>query len=454
MRRVLALAAVLSLVAAGCSRQSPVVAGDEAYWQLDAAELSELQVQALLLNMADDYLAALGEARYLGIDDQTADLRSRTLAQSLLRNGTGAAMDIATQPNPIVGVLDLLVLSRLQVHALETHWIPAGIGPGGEAMLERLRRLDAELWTRAEPLVDDEHRRELETLIAGWIESNPDAMVVSLVRFDEFLNRNRSAGQRDSARGLLRDIGNAVAAVDEARLLAERSLWFAGRYPYLLGQQVELTVYRLLGEPEAQRLLDAVESVDALESAVEQLTGEVRTVVDRDVPKLREETIGEIDALVERSVKSVAETVSAERKATLDELSQRAEELEPTVTQLQQTVASADELAKNLTLAADAGNRLLSRLSVPDESGEPTAIDLGRVETITSNLDSAAVQLAGALERADTLAERGVLDREVNVIATTGDALLWKAFWMTLVLIVVTLGGLALLKVVPRRIRN
>ena len=63
--------------------------------------------------------------------------------------------------------------------------------------------------------------------------------------------------------------------VDDARLLGERLLWFAGRYPYLIGEQTELTFYRLLDQPEGIRLMEAIGSIQRLS---ESLTGRIATI--------------------------------------------------------------------------------------------------------------------------------------------------------------------------------
>jgi len=79
----------------------------------DSSE-SALKMQAMVMDMADDYIASLGESVYLLTRSRTLNAKSRWLAQSFLRNGVGASLDIAVGPNPAVSLLDLLVLTSLQ----------------------------------------------------------------------------------------------------------------------------------------------------------------------------------------------------------------------------------------------------------------------------------------------------------------------------------------------------
>ena len=97
------------------------------------------------MDMADDYIASLGESVYLLTRSDKLDSKGRWLAQSFLRNGVGASLDIAVGPNPAVNLLDLLVMTSLQTWSFEVHWIRAGIGDAGRVALERLKRADADV---------------------------------------------------------------------------------------------------------------------------------------------------------------------------------------------------------------------------------------------------------------------------------------------------------------------
>ena len=69
------------------------------------------------MTMADEYIAGLGEAVYLVARSGQQSPKARTLTQSFLRNGVGAAIDIAAGPDPSVATIDHLVLSALQTWA-------------------------------------------------------------------------------------------------------------------------------------------------------------------------------------------------------------------------------------------------------------------------------------------------------------------------------------------------
>ncbi len=122
------LVAVISLTASSCTAPHPVVPSGGTKTQ---ASVSPLETQAVVMSMADDYIAALGESVYLLTKNNKLSSKGRWLAQSFLRNGVGASIDIGAGPNPPADILDLLVLASLQSWSFEKHWMPAGIGDAG-----------------------------------------------------------------------------------------------------------------------------------------------------------------------------------------------------------------------------------------------------------------------------------------------------------------------------------
>ena len=144
------------------------------------SEDAALEMQTLVMEMADGYIASLGESVFLLTRSGKLDSRGRWLAQSFLRNGVGASLDIAVGPNPPVSLLDLLVLTSLQAWSFKAHWIPAGIGEAGIAALERLKDAEENAWTSARKVLSSEQLLTLRGLIDAWITENPDRTVVSL----------------------------------------------------------------------------------------------------------------------------------------------------------------------------------------------------------------------------------------------------------------------------------
>ncbi len=223
--------------------------------------INPLELQALVMGMADDYSSDMAEIVYLMLKPSARTPEERVLAQSYIRNSFGASTDIAAGQNPEVGFLDLLVLISLQRASFERHWMPEVWGEArGRPALERLKKLEADMWHRSAFLLNEQQRGMLRHLIDEWLANNPDRFVVELVRFDQFDDARYiiNPEKRAAARGLLKEVGEAVNAIDDAMLLAERALWYSGRLSFILGQQAELTTYRILSDPQIEETLTAI----------------------------------------------------------------------------------------------------------------------------------------------------------------------------------------------------
>ncbi len=431
---------------------------------LPSRQLDELDVQARVMEMADDYIASLGEAIYLVAAEARNDPRARWLTASFLRNGVGASIDIATGPNPDVALLDLLVLASLQTWAFEKHWIPAGIDqPTGARTVERLRQAERELWRMARHVLNNEQEQDLRDIIADWIDANPDRTVVAFVRFDDFTDARRlpSGASRRRASGLLKELSEATARVEDATLLGERVIWFAGRYPYVLGEQTELTAYRLADQPEVRKIVAGFDAIGQLSDTVahqidtlpEDLRRE-RELLFRKVQAERNEAIRQAAASLQSAAGATVDLtfdrLADERTALFDDLEARQGQLASVFDQMRQTIEASTRLADELTQTVDAVDRVVARFDyAPGDTTEPLDV---------KDIRDAAVEAANAAERLTTLLDRThetllsdeFAQRFGDVQRMTG-GLVDRAFYRALILVAVMLAGLAVLRRIPQR---
>ena len=409
---------------------------------------ANLKMQALVMDMADDYLASLGESVYLLVRSGKLDSKGRWLAQSFLRNGVGASLDIAVGPNPSVSLLDLLVLTSLQAWSFEAHWIPAGIGDAGIPALDRLKRAEEYAWTSAKKVLSEDQLITLRELISAWISENPDRTVVALVRFNEFDDERKisSLSLRGKAQGLLKEVSEASAVVDEARLLGERLLWFAGRYPYLLGEQAELTAYRLIDQPESTQIVEALKSVQALS---ESLSKNIETM-QSDLEKQQAALFSRVSQERKATLQQFFDRLSQERAQFLDNLLSQEDKLGGVMTRLEETVKVSLELANELTQTAKAVDKVVSHFDEePGKDREPLRITDVRDAAIETG--RAAKELTGLLKKAIDLMESKSLDQKISILTDPGMAIVDRAFWRGFILILLLIVALALLRILPQR---
>lgn len=476
-----ALAATAALLATSCAAPPDAMERERA-----ARDAEVLATQSLAMEMADEYVAALGEAVYLDLRGQhplagaaqRESPESRVLSQSFLRNGVGAAIDIAAGPNPSVAILDLLVLASLQRWAFRAHWMPAGIDSGGDAAYERLGRAEAELWSSAATRLAPAQLATVRRLIDEWIADHPDRTVVSLVRFADFADE-RAAGRASSRReagGLLREVSAATGAIDDVRLLGERALWFASRYPYVLGEQTELTAYRLAAQPEVQQSIRAIEAIreltESVDDRLDSMRGELRQELDAIVARIateRETTIRQAQTALEETVEQALDGaasrlaaereialaeffrgVTSERDAMLDAIDRRQGDLEGTLADVRTTIAAAGGLAEELTRTAASVDRIVARFD-PDARPQGQALRLEELRALAVDAAAAADRLSDLLERTDTLLASPETQARLAALVAPADALVDRVFWRALALIAILLAGLAALRLIPSR---
>ncbi|WP_319405520.1 hypothetical protein [uncultured Desulfosarcina sp.] len=468
----------MSITVASCAIAPPSAPSGPSASEAVRSDGSALKMQALVMGMADDYIASLGESVYLLTRSGKLDSKGRWLAQSFLRNGVGASLDIAVGPNPPVNLLDLLVLASLQTWSFSVHWIPAGIGEAGIPALERLKQAEANVWTSAGGILSVDQLRVLRGLIDAWIVENADRTVVALVRFDEFADERKisSLSLRGKARGLLREVSEATAVVDDARLLGERLLWFAGRYPYLIGEQTELTAYRLMDQPEGAQLIEAIKSARQLSEKFSDRLGTIKNDLEEQqaaffsrVSAERTDAIAQLQAALEKTVKvsldratesihtqrseavdQLFDRLAQERTLFLDDLASRQTELLEIMTELSETISVSGTLARELTETVNAIDRVVSRFDTdPESQGEPLRIADVRDAAIETG--HAADRVTLLLERAIELLESKSWDQRISVMTDPVEAIVDRMFGRGVILIFLLIAGLGLLRLVPQR---
>lgn len=446
------------------------------------AGIDELAVQALVMEMADEHMATLGEAVHLHLHYPEQDPRTRALVTSFLRNGTGAAIDIATSANPDAALLDMLVLATLQRWSFERHW-GAEMKPDPDryaAALERLRVGEARLKQLAERVMSPENVAELDALILEWQSHNSHRTVVSLVRFDEFLDERRlpTLATRRRAGGLFRAVDNATSEIEQSRLLGERLLWGATRYPFLLGQQTELTVYRLADQPELREATATMQAAQRLSDAatrrLDNLDSELTDAVDEALTKIRAERVeainqaeralsavvtsgledleARVQTVRERAIEETFVRFGQEWRASLDELQAREPVLRDILIELRDTIESSGELAVDLTGTVTALDRLAARFD-EREAGDREPLDMKDVRDAAVETAEAAKQLTVLLEQANALLDSPKIREPALAFERATSETIDKAFIRGLILVGVLVAGMIAARLIPQRVR-
>jgi hypothetical protein len=273
-----------------------------------------------------------------------------------------AALQIAMGENAVENLLDMLVLTSLTRHSVESYWSPKFLGGSrGDGLLAASRAFEDQIWKASGRVLTPEQQESLRALIEEWIAKNPDHAYVWEVRFSGFSGQRAEALERVSATGgLLAEAQRAMETVDEVRVLSERMAYYLLRAPTIARLQAELGVYNVLETAQINRLMDDLHRTSG---AVEQFG-----VLAKQLPAERDAAITqllrEFGREREAAIMQLAKEVTREREASIVQASQElSREREAAVRQVmleqRQTVVA---LLKSQELAA-----LVDRASVQSE---------------------------------------------------------------------------------------
>lgn len=177
------------------------------------------------------------------------------------------AVSIAAGEDPLTNLLDMMTFTRVSAsRARESSVVPMlAISDNSrlnDATVKQFEVFDSEIWAVGARVLKQEQLDALDQLIVAWKKDNPDAHLIMSTRFGEFafekeeleLWRGLSDGVL-SGIGLLPNVGDMTRAVDEARDLSERILFYVEHLQFLLRWQSEYVVYETLAQPDVQALI-------------------------------------------------------------------------------------------------------------------------------------------------------------------------------------------------------
>ena len=411
LHRIARVAAATAAVALGGCGAAPKAAdrAGPASSPMQMPDADPQALQSVVMSMSDDWNTALGESMVAIQSSPGIAMQTRMNALAFLRNGMGASLDIAVGPNPRVAMLDLLVLAKLQTWALEHTWAGTGIPreytePAGA----RLAEARAEMAGKAARHLTAAQLHELDRLADRWIEAHSRQVLVSFVRLSDFASdRNElTLEDRRLANGLLKEVDQVTSAIDDARLLGERALWYAARYPFVVGQQAELTSMR------------------------------VTDVVSRELTAQREAFFAQL---------------GKERAETLRVLEESRADLLPVLAEARQTISSAQGLSEQVLRIVQAIDGLVARFDHPgDEEGSLTTQD---IKDLLKATGESADKLSALVKASDALVESKTLGELTAGADRVSTAAIDRLLWGAAAIVVLLVAGLALVRLVPQRVR-
>ncbi len=444
------IAAGCSVVNQGTTATKSVI--DSLAGKAGAADKSNAvaALQGELMREADQFVGTVAQATD-ELRKQVGTAEARDMGQQWKLNEATIAYVNATDENPLLGAVGMVVLTTLSSMVVEDYWVGEKFGDAARPLLEAHRQLETNAWRVVDKVLTPEQKTELQEILRKAREQYPHERYVSAIRLPELvakLGKAPSPGEMQKPGSLfgllylnpLAGLDPTTQAIQQTRMLAQRMMYYAQRAPMLLSWQVQLTTYQLAAQPEARQLLSDVDDVGQSTKVFAKTAAELPQLVNDQ----REAAINQLFA-----------GIAAERTNILATLNAQEAQLRTLLPEVQKTLTAGGNMANSLNAAIQSLDSFVHYVSPPDTNSPPQPPDTnsppfnildygtaaGQIGAAADKLNTLVVSLNQSLPQVTKLSEQAALD---------GRAVVNHAFRLGLVLVVV-FGVVAVLVVLTCR---
>ncbi len=312
----------------------------------ETGPLDPRRVQAANMSFADRYLAAMAdEYDRAHLAAKTAD--GALMAQRLKGLAGIGALGNAVDPNPLVGLMDMVLMVTLTREIAEDEWTDNLFGKEvSDAIVAALKGQEADIWRVASTYLAPAQIDELHRLARQWRAEHPTQRYVAGARLADFAEAAHAAGGgaaveqlAGSALGLVsldpfHGLDPAVKEVAESRVLAERLFFYLRHMPVLMSWQADALFEEMLARPQMVQLFNDTSAVadsttrfsDATSRFSDASAALAKTVENfrLQLPDQQTKLVADLDAVIARqrsgAMTQATTQVSVERDATLRQL--------------------------------------------------------------------------------------------------------------------------------------
>ena len=345
--------------------------------------MTEVELQSELMSYADRFASIITQA-FEDFETLKPKPQARQFILSDLVYSISAVYTIAAEPNPQVGLLDMVAVTTLGRLIYEKN-IRRKYGKTTEVLGEGFRQLEKDIWRIAAKVLTNEQQAELLQLIQFWYTKNPNKVVYNYLRFSDFAaqRRNSTLVKKVQTGGLFKTVQEVTQQVEETRMLAERGIFLATRLPILMGNFAEVWMTQLLVSPETSKILADVHTFSTVSERLAKVAEQLPNQIMKDVSKLQKQTVKQVMADINDwsvvTLDNVMAKVAIEREAFISQFMNRliGEQkiaLEALLTEEQRVTGLVTELRKTIegsnTLLLTV-NTLTEKFNVGEPSPEP-----------------------------------------------------------------------------------
>ena len=410
--------------------------------------LTPAQIGAEVRGFADSYVTLL-----LHISDELYenDLTpaQRAALNGMLVNTAYGVYTIASDANPVVSLLDMVVVVTLTRMSADRNWKR----PFDEETLALVRRItrqgEDDVWEIAARVLTPVELNDMHDLIEQWRIGHEGLRSVSYVRFSDFAESRRqmhtTSKKATSLFGLfaldpMANLDPTTREIERSRMLAERAFYFTKRLPMLLPATAAQVYFEISSSDEATQLR---ENVQTFADAAQQFA----TTAEQMPAELAERVAVERQAAIEQ----FQAVIAGEREALLASLASEEPRVQNLLAELRQTIEAGTLLAESLAV-------LVPEKSPETPGAQREPIELAEVHAIVEQTTLAADRLNVLVQSVDRVlapddldARLAQLDLALGRAEARGRSLIDRTFILAALLVVLIIAGSVVKTLVRRR---
>ncbi len=410
--------------------------------------ISRMELQKDLMRFAQMFIRDFTLKVYYLERQNTSNAVRFILSSSELRT-VSTLLHIATGPDAVLNLLDMVIFVTLGRMAVEEGWKPELLGKNKGGLPKFYRQMEKEIWVIAGKVLIPRYQNELRNLIRRWRKRHPNQFYIGGVGFDSFADMLGDSDFKDAGtRGfLLPEIDQATRSVDEARNLAERFTFLVKYLPYITRTTTETSIYDVLGQPETILLLSDINrlttAIEGIGLTAKQLPDRFDDVLDKTETIRLLEDFNRLTTAIEGiglTAKQLPDRLGEERKKLMDDLVNSEKKIRALSGDIREALATGEKMASAANKAAISANqtalsvdKLVSRIHARSKPGSFKIMEW--FETLRQGTE-AAKQAQALVAMADKLLTDHGLEQRVPQLKKGFDALLLRVFLWAALLIV------------------
>ena len=378
---------VLGVFGFGCSLPLDIGFPNQAFKAIfpgtnNDASVDPVETQEQLLRSANIFLTGVNTSIERLKSDRTHF--SELELQSVKIAYTTTTLALATGPNAIANLLDLIVLTARSRLIVEAHWLPEVHGEAARPFLKVCREAETQLWQIATPILTVAQQEELRQAIHTLHQQDRVRQSLLLVQALAFVSKVPTADQKRRSQPTsvfsllmldpLSGLDPAARELAETRLFAERALFIVHWMPNLLRWEMELFSLQTAEMPQLQQFLTSSTQLAAAADRFSQVAEQLPTVL------------------------------STEREQLFGALTSQQTELSALAREVQQTLETGGQMADSTTTTLETLQEVMTRFN-PDPSGQGAEpFSIREYTEAATQIHKTAEELVSLLQALDGLA--------------------------------------------------